>query len=218
MVPNCSALVSTTWAANEPELVKETTPVKSFETFNKASGPAPALKVADPAPACWMIGPVCEIPTALMFKVPEPTLDDAMMIEFASLMETLFAPVFLSATAPTKLLPADSRMMLVPALNEDAPFTLRDEPDCWEIAPVAMMLSIPEAVIDGRFKLPVCPMMMSPVLLETLARVVVRVLIEIPVEAARARLFATASPDPLMLSEDVSVAVPEVSILAVLPR
>jgi hypothetical protein len=80
------------------------------------------------------------------------------------------------------------------------------------------MLSIPDAAIDGRFKLPVCPMMMSPVVLETLARVVIRVLIEIPLEAARVRLFATASPLPLILSEELSVAVPVVSILAVLPR
>lgn len=218
MAPNCKALASPNCAANEPELVKETTPVKSFALFNKVNGPAPAFKVADPAPACWMIGPVCEIPTALMFKVPEPTLEDAIIIALASLMETLFAPVFLSATAPTKSLLADSSVMLVPALNEEVPFTLRDEPVCWEIAPVAMMLSIPDAAIDGRFKLPVCPMMMSPVVLETLARVVIRVLIEIPLEAARLRLFATASPLPLILSEELSVAVPVVSILAVLPR
>jgi len=51
-------------------------PVKSFALFNKAKGPAPASSVTAPAAASWMIGPVCEIPTALMFKVPDPTLEE----------------------------------------------------------------------------------------------------------------------------------------------
>ena len=63
--------------------------------------------------------------------------------------------------------------MLVPALNEDVPFTLRDEPACWVIAPVEIILSFPGAVIDGRFKLPYCPITMSPVVFETPARVAI---------------------------------------------
>jgi len=173
MVPNCKALASPNCTANEPELLIETVPVKSFALFNKVKGPAPALNVAAPAVACWIIGPVCEIPTALIFKFPEPTLEDAIIIALASLMETLFAPVFLRVTAPTKSLLPDSRTMLAPALNKDSPFTLRDDPDCWVIAPVEIILSFPGAVIDGRFKLPYCPMTMSPVVFETAARVAI---------------------------------------------
>ena len=39
-----------------------------------------------------------------------------------------------------------------------------------------------------------------------------------PVEAASVRLFATVRPLPLMLSEELRLALPVVSILAVFPR
>jgi len=39
-----------------------------------------------------------------------------------------------------------------------------------------------------------------------------------PVEAASVRLFATTIPVPLMLSEELRLAIPVVSIFAVFPR
>ena len=121
-VPNCNALASANCTAAEPELARETVPVKSLEEFERFKAPVPALNDVAPAPASWMIGPVCEIPTAEMFKVPEPTFDDAIMMALASLMETLFAPAVLRVTAPTKSLFPDSKVMLVPELKVAVPF------------------------------------------------------------------------------------------------
>ena len=121
MVPNCKALASPNCTANEPELLIETVPVKSFALFNKVKGPAPALNVAAPAVACWIIGPVCEIHTALIFKFPEPTLEDAIIIALASLMETLLTylsillsvlPIMLSMLLLTLLLVLLSMLLL----------------------------------------------------------------------------------------------------------
>ena len=94
---------------------------------------APAVKVAAPAPAAWVITPVCVIaPVEVTVSVPVPTLEAPRVVGPAFVSATLLAPLLLSDTAPVKSLAALlSVMALAPAVNVAAP-----APAAWVIAPV----------------------------------------------------------------------------------
>ena len=72
-LPKMIAPWSVTATLLAPLLFRITAPVKLLAAWVMVMTPAPALNVATPAPAAWVMAPVCVIPTAVIVRVPVPT-------------------------------------------------------------------------------------------------------------------------------------------------
>ena len=122
-----------------PVEFKLTEPVKSLLELERLITPEPALNVAAPAPAAWVIAALWVMPAAVTIRVPLPKVDVPKSIALVSVMATLFAPELLKITEPVKLLPALARVITpAPALKVAVPAEA-----AWVIAPVCV---IPTAV------------------------------------------------------------------------
>ena len=97
-----SAFVSV-MATLAPVEFRVTDPLNSLALVSVIA-PAPALKVAAPALADWMMAPLCVMPTAFTVSVPVPKVDAPKIIASVSVMATVKAPELFKLTAPVKSL------------------------------------------------------------------------------------------------------------------
>src|SRR5450759_4089838 len=137
-----TALVSETLFA--PLLFSDTAPVKRLAWVSVIAF-APAEKEAAPAPAACVIAPVWVIaPVEVTVSVPLPTPEAPSFVAAALVIETLFAPLLLSDTAPVMWLAWVSEIAFAPALNVAMPAAA-----AWVITPVSvigpveLMVSVP---------------------------------------------------------------------------
>src|SRR5260221_7475629 len=118
------------------EPVAVTAPVKSLPAFVSDVALAPELIVTAPAPAAWTKAPVCVSapPLLVIATMRLPTLEAARISPpVASVIATLFAPLLLSVTAPTKSFAEVRVIDAAPAVMLDVPVTV-NAPDS-ETAP-----------------------------------------------------------------------------------
>src|SRR5579863_10182374 len=97
-----------------------------------------------PAPAACVMAPASEIvPLAVIPRVPEPIEDvpSTKLIPFTS--ETLFAPVFVSETAPVKAFDCESVMAKPPVVKLEVPGTVNTVLLFCVIAPPAVIDNAP---------------------------------------------------------------------------
>ena len=126
-----------------------TLPVKSLDLVSVIT-PAPALKVAAPAPDACVIVPLCVMPTDVTVRVPVPKLDAANLIALESVIATLLAPELFRLTSPVKSLLALPRVITpAPALKVATPAE-----DACVIAPVwviptAFKVRVPLPTLDA---------------------------------------------------------------------
>jgi len=125
-VPSDKAALLTKLTAFAPELLSETEPVKLLPVLARVSTPAPAVKLAAPAEAAWVIAVLaaCVMPTPVMFKVPVPTPMLPKLRAEPFVRETLPLPLLESVTAPVKALFCVKVMAWAPAVKLEVPGTV----------------------------------------------------------------------------------------------
>ena len=188
-----------------PLFVTETAPVKLFPALVSATGPALPVMVTAPALAAWVIAPVCVRFTALMPSVPVPSVMPPMTRPFLSVSATLFAPLFVTVTAPVKSLPTLLSVIgLDPAANDEVPEIVRAP--VWVMAPLEVAASAPvRLIVELKPMVPPLALRTRPVLP---SEPVIAELRAMPLAAVSVRLRPTplsASTDPVTVIAPVSV-------------
>ena len=136
--------MSVIWIALVPLLLAATAPVKSLPPLVSVIGPAPPLNVAVPADAACVIAPDCVMPMAVTVSVPEPTFEAANWMALVSVIATLFAPEFVTATVPWKSLSASVSVITPAAASSTvAPVTVTPAVSC--VMPTAVTVKFPLA-------------------------------------------------------------------------